>query len=149
MKNGTRMIQCGYDESGLRTRKYANGTYTFLTGMPREIWCMRHGTTERNICITIMMLVAASVPSATTGHGMLSARICRGTLSPFWIPTAILWPGIPTTPEAESCQSPMVTATSTHPLPSLVTSTPCATVGITMILRRVGITLTLDIMIPQ
>ena len=30
LKNGTRMIQYGYDESGLRTRKYANGTYTFF-----------------------------------------------------------------------------------------------------------------------
>ena len=30
LKNGTSVIQYGYDEPGLRTRKYANGTYTFF-----------------------------------------------------------------------------------------------------------------------
>ena len=96
-----------------------------------------------------MMLVAASVPSATTGHGMLSARICRGTLSPFWIPTAILWPGISTTPGDVSCQSPMVTATPTRPPPLLVMSTPSVTADIIMTPKQAGIISTPGIMIRR
>ena len=110
---------------------------------------MRHGTTGRTTCTIPTMPMAASVLSATAGHGMPFARICRGTLSPFWIPTAILWPGIPTTPEAESCQSPMVTATSTLLPPSSATLIPSGIAGIIMIPKQDGITSIPGIMIPK
>ena len=93
--------------------------------------------------------MVASVPSAITERGMPSAKTYRGMSLPSWIPAATWWLGISTTPGAESCQSPMEMATPTHPLPSLVTSTPSVTAGIIMMPKQGGIISTPGIMIPK
>ena len=138
LKNGASVIQYGYDESGLRTRKYT-GTYTVYDRDASGIWYTKPGTTEPTIYTITMMLMEASVPSVTTGSGTLSARTSRGMSSPSWIPMAMWWRSVPMTLGVKFSLSPTPVAMPSPALFTLPMSTPSGIGDTTTTPRPAGI----------